>query len=252
MKIIKTYVLEKPLDKDVAGFIRDAKAGCYHWDQKYGGEGLKMIRHYFKFIQKEFDQENYALARTVYKKLIFMLCDTSKFDYFNYTDIIDIGRLNFEKITGNYFTCLVKLCTVKELFEEYCEYVKAKEEYYFEAADKTIVDQLDKKSFRTFERMVYKKAKTLTKKDYGYWKAVSAEDLPAIFPEDCRLPIEDFKNSKKPFDLQKVFNAEQLALEAHNIRSVIKEESDKALTYVKKNVEGSDIRLLETAQKKIK
>ena len=166
MKIIKTYVLEKPLDKDVAGFIRDAKAGCYQWDQKYGGEGLKMIRHYFKFIQKEFDQENYALARTVYKKLIFMLCDTSKFDYFNYTDIIDIGRLNFEKITGNYFTCLIKLCTVKELFEEYCEYVKAKEEYYFEAADKTIVDQLDKKSFRTFERMVYKKAKTLTKKDY--------------------------------------------------------------------------------------
>ena len=98
------------------------------------------------------------------------------------------------------------------------------------------------------------KFRLFNKKDYGYWKAVSAEDLPAIFPEDCRLPIEDFKNSKKPFDLQKVFNAEQLALEAHNIRSVIKEESDKALTYVKKKkyVEDSDIRLLETAQKRIR
>ena len=166
MKVIKTYVLEKPLDKDIQDFIRDAKAGCYQWDQKYGGEGLKIIRHYFKFIQKEFDQENYALARTAYKKLIFLLCDTSEFDYFNYEDIVDRSKLNFEKIVGNYFTCLVKLCSVRELFDEYFEYVKAKGEYYFETAEKTIINQLDKEKFRKFESTVYKKAKTLTKKDY--------------------------------------------------------------------------------------
>ena len=131
-----------------------------------GCEGLRIIKHYFKFIQKEFDQENYALARTAYKKLIFLLCDTSEFDYFNYPDIIDRSRLNFEKIVGNYFTCLIKLCSVRELFDEYVEYVKAKGEYEFEAADRTIVDQLDKKNLKTFERMAYKKAKTLTKKDY--------------------------------------------------------------------------------------
>lgn len=98
------------------------------------------------------------------------------------------------------------------------------------------------------------KFRLFNKKDYGYWKAVSAEDLPAIFPKDCKLPVEEFKNSKQPFDLQKVFNAEQLALEAHNLKRLIREESEDALRYVKKkkHVEDSDIRLLETAQKKIK
>lgn len=92
------------------------------------------------------------------------------------------------------------------------------------------------------------------KKGYGYWKDISPEKVPEVFPKDSELPLERFRNCKKPYELQRVFNAEQLALEAHNLRKLIREESDEALGYVKKkkNVEGSDIRLLETAQKKIK
>jgi hypothetical protein len=138
------------------GFIKEARKGAYQYDYKDGMEGLKIIKHYFKFIQKEFDPENYNLAKVAYKKLIFFLFETG-YDYFNYEDIIDRSKLNFEKVMTNYFTCLIKLCTVKELFNEYFEYIKEKKEYYFEAADKTIIDQLNKDKFNIFESLVYKK-----------------------------------------------------------------------------------------------
>ena len=64
MKIIKTYALsENTLKKDIDKFIRDAKKGAYQYDYKYGLEGLKLIKAYFRMIEEEFKKENYAVAR---------------------------------------------------------------------------------------------------------------------------------------------------------------------------------------------
>ena len=61
-----------------------------------------------------------------------------------------------------------------------------------------------------------------------------------------------FKNEKKISYVQKLFNAEQLALEAHNLQTIIKEGSDNSLKYVKKKkyLPDTDIKVLEKAQKK--
>ena len=55
MKITKTYSLsEKTLEKDIGKFMRDAKKGAYQYDYKYGQEGLKLIKAYFRMIEEEF------------------------------------------------------------------------------------------------------------------------------------------------------------------------------------------------------
>ncbi len=71
MKIIKTYVLsEKTLERDIDKFIRDAKRGVYQYDYKYGLEGLKIIKVYFRMIQEEFNKQNYEVCKVCYKKII--------------------------------------------------------------------------------------------------------------------------------------------------------------------------------------
>ncbi|MBU0471860.1 MAG: hypothetical protein KKF65_04490 [Nanoarchaeota archaeon] len=137
MKTVKTYALtEKTLDKDIDKFIKDAQNGKYYYDYKYGMEGLKIIKQYFRFIQKEYDKKNYKLVKICYKKLLFFLFEASyEHDYFQYEDIIGRSKLDFEKIIINYFSCLTKLYSVEELLKEYIEYINAKKEYDFESAD---------------------------------------------------------------------------------------------------------------------
>jgi len=99
------------------------------------------------------------------------------------------------------------------------------------------------------------KFRLFNKKDYGYWKAISASELEKVFPSDSSIPISTFKNTSQYNSyIQKVFNSEQLALESHNIREVIKEDPENTLGYVKKkkNVIEDDIKVLENGQKKIK
>ncbi len=74
MKITKTYSLsEKSLEKDIDKFIRDAKKGAYQYDYKYGQEGLKLIKAYFRMIEEEFKNQNFQVARVCYKKLLLFL-----------------------------------------------------------------------------------------------------------------------------------------------------------------------------------
>ena len=98
------------------------------------------------------------------------------------------------------------------------------------------------------------KFRLFNKKDYGYWKAISASELEKVFPADSSIPISAFKHTNQYSYIQKVFNSEQLALESHHIREVITEEPEKSLEYVKKkkNVVEDDIKILEKGQKKIK
>ncbi|MBN1157711.1 hypothetical protein JXA85_08895 [Candidatus Woesearchaeota archaeon] len=98
------------------------------------------------------------------------------------------------------------------------------------------------------------KFRLFNKKDYGYWKGITAEDLTKVFPKDCNLPLQVFSNPSQMGYVQRVFNAEQLALESHHIRDIVHEDSSKSLSYVrsKKHVTQDDMALLEKAQKKIK
>jgi len=156
MKITKNYSLsEKTLEKDTDKFIRDAKKGAYQYDYKYGQEGLKLIKAYFRMIEEELKKQNFQVAGACYKKILFFLLQRD-YEYFNYEDIM--SKFNSEKLVGFYFTSLVKTCTVGELFKEYQDYLKVKEDYYFESADKTILSELSSKDKLEFIRLVEKKS----------------------------------------------------------------------------------------------
>mgnify|MGYP001611996355 CR=1 FL=1 len=167
MKIKKTYsyaLTEETLEKDIDKFIRDAKHCAYQYDYKYQQEGLKLIRAYFRMIEDELKKQNYTVARNCYKKIIFLLLQT-EYDYFNYEDIV--GKLNFEKYMENYFTCLLKTCSIEELFQEYYEYCKINEVYGFESVHKTIIALLPEDGLNAFATAVTSAAEKVGEEDYG-------------------------------------------------------------------------------------
>lgn len=102
------------------------------------------------------------------------------------------------------------------------------------------------------------KFRLFNKKDYGYWKAISASDLEKVYPSDSSVPISTFKtaikNATQFNSIQKVFNFEQLALESHRIKEIINEDADKTLNYIKKkkDIDPNDVKVLESGQKHIK
>ncbi|MBI2548730.1 hypothetical protein HYW21_05255 [Candidatus Woesearchaeota archaeon] len=167
MKITKKYeykLSEKTLEKDIDTFIRDTQKGAYQMDHRYGQEGLKQIKAYFRMIEEELKKENIQIARACYKKLMFLLLQ-SKENYFDYEDIV--GKLNFERFISNYFTCLVKICAIEELFREYLEYLNVKEDYYFEAAEKTIIEELSDKDFVQLKELLLVEADKVKKDNYA-------------------------------------------------------------------------------------
>ena len=112
MKITKSYSLsEETLEKDIDKFIRIAKKGVYQYDYKYGQEGLKLIKAYFRMIEDEFKKQNFQVTKVCYKKLLFFLLQR-EYNYFNYEDIM--SKFNSEKIVVKYFISLVKTCSVDE------------------------------------------------------------------------------------------------------------------------------------------
>ena len=172
MKIVKTYdyqLSENTLEKDIDKFIRYAKKGAYQFDYRYGQEGLKIIKAYFRMIEDGFKKQNYAVARICYKKLFFLLLQI-EYNYFDYEDIV--GKLNFEKFIANYFICLIKLCSIEELFRGYSEYLKLKEEYYFESAHKTLFANLSEDILKNFTTLVEKEAEKVKEKDYALYDYV--------------------------------------------------------------------------------
>lgn len=170
MKIIKKYeykLTEKNLDKDIDQFIKEARRGAYTWDYKHGMEGLRIIKQYFKLIQQEFENDNFEICKSCYKKLLFLLFEEGyKYSYFGYEDIIGRSKLHFNKIIKNYFFCLIKLHSVNDLFGEYLEYLKAKQDYYFEAAEKIIIEELNEKDFSTFKSLLLQKSEVIGKDNY--------------------------------------------------------------------------------------
>src|SRR3989338_1950219 len=172
MKIKKTYeyaLSKESLEKDIDQFIREAKNGAYQFDYKYEMEGLKIIKAYFRMIEDEFKKQNFEVARACYKKLMFLLlqCDCN---YFDYEDIV--GKLNFDKFIVNYFTCIINLCSVEELFSEYLQYLNVKKEYGFESAHETLISLLSKDKLAKFKSLVEKNAENVKEKDYALYDCI--------------------------------------------------------------------------------
>lgn len=168
VKVIKKFVLtEETLDKDIDAFIEDAKRGAYQYDYKHGMDGLKIIRQYFKLLQKEFESKNYALCRACYKKLLFFLFAMGEErDCFNYEDILGRTKLDFNKIVADYFTCLLAECSVEELFKEYVEYVKSKKDYDFKGVPERIYKRLSEHDLKGFEELLMQESGKISEKDY--------------------------------------------------------------------------------------
>ncbi len=170
MKIIRKYeykLTEETLDKDIDKFIKEAKKGAFEWDYKYGMEGLRIIKQYFKLIQAEFDKGNFSLCKICYEKLLHLLFEEGyENSYFGYEDIIGRSKLDFEKITKQYFICLTRLYKVEELFDEYIEYLKKKQDYYFESAEKTIIEELSDKDFAKFKELLLTESEKIGKDNY--------------------------------------------------------------------------------------
>jgi hypothetical protein len=171
MRIIKKYeykLTEDSLDKDIGKFIKEAQSGAYTWDYKCGMEGLRIIKQYFKLIQQEFNNGNFELCKICYKKLLYLLFEEGyENSYFGYEDIIGRSKLDFDKIVRQYFICLIKLHSVDELFNEFIEYLKKKQDYYFESAEKTIMEELGDEDFAKFKEMLLLEAEKIGKKDYA-------------------------------------------------------------------------------------
>ena len=48
-------------------FIQEARKGRYSWDSKYGNEGLKIIKHYFKILKEKFKNNELKECKICYE-----------------------------------------------------------------------------------------------------------------------------------------------------------------------------------------
>lgn len=98
------------------------------------------------------------------------------------------------------------------------------------------------------------KFRLFNKQDYGYWKAIPLSELKEQYPKDTKINLDLFNSPKDKNFVQKLFNTEQLSLEAVNMRNIVMEAPEKSLNYIKskKSVVSDDISLLERLPKRMK
>ncbi|MBU2100243.1 hypothetical protein KKG83_02555 [Candidatus Micrarchaeota archaeon] len=98
-----------------------------------------------------------------------------------------------------------------------------------------------------------KKFRLFDKGSYSYWNYEAVSKSPEAYPKDSSISWDELKKSKMPNKLQKTFNEEQIALETNKIYSVINEDSEKSLSYLKskKFVEKDDFKKIENSTKRI-
>lgn len=173
MKLTKTVrynyqLTEETLEKDMKGFIKEARKGRYSWDYKYNGEGLKIIKQYFRILKEKFANKEYQECKICYEKLILFLFDASRGDDeadFSYEDLIAKATDDFDNYIRNYFICLVKTCEVEELAEKVLLYASRLKDYGFDSDVKVLVENLDKLQLNNLETRMLIKTEGITKKD---------------------------------------------------------------------------------------
>lgn len=97
------------------------------------------------------------------------------------------------------------------------------------------------------------KKRIFIKSDYGYYKTNSKSDVESIYPKDTTIKLEKIlTDDQKVF--QKLFNMEQQAIEAGEIRKRLGELDSKEtiLNYIKKKSQiQKEIKHLESGPKSI-
>jgi len=98
-----------------------------------------------------------------------------------------------------------------------------------------------------------RKFRLFNKEDYGYWKYTSLEEIKDNYPSDSSIPYNTFKDANTPNKMQKLFNEEQMSLETNTITSVVNENPEKSIPYLKtkKNVDATDLKMVEDSIKKL-
>ncbi len=173
MKLTKTVkyhyqITEKTLEKDIGKFIDEARKGRHSWDYKYGSEGLKIIKQYFRILQEKFINGEFGECKLCYEKLILFCIDAScgkdEAD-FGYEDLLAKISRDFDNFIKNYFICLVKTCSIDELAERMSTYIPHLDIYGFDSDKKILLDSLGEAQLVQLEEKVLKRASEMTKKD---------------------------------------------------------------------------------------
>ncbi|MEK6893021.1 MAG: hypothetical protein AABX07_02365 [Nanoarchaeota archaeon] len=170
MKARTIYELsEENLEKDIDSFIKEARKGRYSWDSKYGNEGLKIIKQYFKILKEKFKNNSFGECKICYEKLILFCLEESDCnrdeDLFGYEDLLARISNNFDAYIKNYFLCLVKTCDIEDLSERVSRYASKLGDSGFESDIKVLIENLDKSQLDNLEKRMLIKTQGMTKKD---------------------------------------------------------------------------------------
>lgn len=159
---------EETLEKDIDSFILESRKGKYSWDYKYNGEGLKIIKEYFKILKVKFENHEFQECKVCYEKLILFCIDSSvgndKAD-FGYEDLLAKISSDFNSLVRNYFICLVKTCDNGELSDRIARYATKLEVYGFDSDKEVIIENLDELAMHNLEQRMLIKTEGMTKKD---------------------------------------------------------------------------------------
>ena len=153
MKLTKTIkynykITEETLEKDIDKFMLEAKKRWYQMDRLNNGEGIKIIKQYFKILKEKFESNELQECKLCYEKLILFCIDASGANecdnLFDYEDLLANINGNFDQYVKNYFICLVKTCDVNELVERVSRYASYLDTYGFNSDKEVLLNNLNK------------------------------------------------------------------------------------------------------------
>jgi len=176
MKLTKTVkynykLTEESLEKDINKFIFESKKGWYQMDRHNNGEGLKIIKQYFRILEEKFKKEEFEECKICYEKLILFCINASGANdcdnLFDYEDLLAKITQEFDDYIKNYFISLVKTCDIEELAERVSRYAQHLDIYGFDSDVEVLVKNLDKLQLDNLETRMLIKTEGMTKKDYS-------------------------------------------------------------------------------------
>lgn len=84
---------------------------------------------------------------------------------FDYEDLLAKISKDFDSFVRDYFTCLVKTCSVDELAERVSNYASRLDIYGFDSDKEILLQNLSKEKFHQLEEKMLAKTQGMTKKD---------------------------------------------------------------------------------------
>lgn len=172
MKITKKVeydyqLTEDTLEKDIGQFIVAAQNKDFTMDRHYGGEGLKIIKQYFKILKEKLKNQEFEECKICYEKLILFCIDASGANecdnLFDYEDLLAKIAKEFDDHIKDYFICLIKTCNIDELADRISIYASRLDIYGFESDKDVLLANLSKEQLTELEEKMFSKAAGMTK-----------------------------------------------------------------------------------------